>query len=215
MGTALAFSGAAGCATTAPGGRAAGASSTPGGKEGCPCRQQQAAGGGAAHGGVHGGCQHGGGSTHAGGGKHGGRMHGGGGMHDAEHDADRTLFHFLLDHRTAIRREVNMLPDGVETTTESDDPAVAQRIRDHVQSMRRRMEERRPIHQRDPLFAAIFASADQITMEVTPTPKGVRVIERSSSPRVVRLIQAHADVVSLFLERGHAEMRRDHPVPDQ
>jgi hypothetical protein len=63
------------------------------------------------------------------------------------------------------------------------------------------------------LFAAIFRSAEAITLTIEPTPKGVRVIETSRDPAVVLLIQAHAAVVSAFLEKGHAEMRRDHPVP--
>lgn len=131
----------------------------------------------------------------------------------AEGASDRALFHFLLDHRASIRRTVKMLPDGVETLTESDDPEIAQKIHEHVQSMRTRMEEGRPIHARDPLFAAVFASAGEISMSIEETPKGVKVVETSKNPRVVQLIQAHADVVTKFLEEGHAEMRKDHPVP--
>ncbi|WP_437943405.1 hypothetical protein WMF27_37460 [Sorangium sp. So ce281] len=132
---------------------------------------------------------------------------------DSAASSDMQLFHYLLDHRGQIRRKITMLPDGVETLTESDDPAVAQGIRDHVQAMRLRLEERRPIHARDPLFAAIFAHADRITMTTTSTDKGIRVKETSTSPEVVRLIQAHATVIDAFLANGRAEMHRDHPAP--
>lgn len=45
------------------------------------------------------------------------------------------------------------------------------------------------------------------------TPKGVKVIETSRDPYVARLIQAHAEVVSLFIENGRQEMMRSHEVP--
>lgn len=187
---------------------------------GCPCKRgghgkdaghgkaghagHGKAGHGAAAAGGHG--QRGGGCAACGG--HAAEQHGG-----PDHQADMGLFHYLLDHRAQIRREVKLIPDGVETITESDDPEVAQGIRDHVQAMRRRMEEGRPIHARDPLFAAVFQHADEIAMQVTPTEKGVRVVETSSAPQVVKLIQTHAAVVSLFLQNGRPEMHRDHPVP--
>jgi uncharacterized protein len=43
------------------------------------------------------------------------------------------------------------------------------------------------------------------------TEKGVRVVE--TSPYVVNLIQAHADVVSAFITNGRFEMMKDHAVP--
>ena len=129
-------------------------------------------------------------------------------------DDDRAVFHYLLDHRDVIQRQVTRLPDGVATVTESDDPAVAQHIREHTQAMYQRLQEKRPIHMRDPLFAATFANAEKVKMTIEPTAKGVRVVETSTDPQVVALIQAHADVVSAFVERGHEEVRKTHPVPN-
>lgn len=45
------------------------------------------------------------------------------------------------------------------------------------------------------------------------TEHGVRVIETSEEPYVVTLIQAHAEVVSRFVERGFQEARLNHAVP--
>ncbi len=129
------------------------------------------------------------------------------------HGDDHAGFHALLDARDRIRRDVTQLPDGVETLTESDDPAVAEAIRTHVRAMYARLEEGRPIHARDPLFAELFRHADAIAMTMEPTPAGIRVRETSTDPWVVKLIQAHADVVNRFLANGHAEMRRNHPLP--
>jgi hypothetical protein len=132
---------------------------------------------------------------------------------DEAHQKDMELFHFLLDHRKEITRTVNLRPDGIETLTESEDPAVTQKLQAHVASMYRRVEERRPIHARDPLFAEIFRHAEKIAMKLENTAKGVKVVETSKDPYVVKLIQAHAEVVNLFLKNGRAEMMRNHAVP--
>lgn len=128
---------------------------------------------------------------------------------------DRKWFHFLLDNREKIRRTIERRPDGVETVTESDDPEVASGIQTHVAAMHARVEERRGIHMRDPLFREVFRHADKISMEITDTDKGVRVVETSDDPYVASLIQAHADVVSRFIEHGHDEVRRDHDLPSR
>lgn len=143
-------------------------------------------------------------------GRKGGKMHGG---MDPEHRTDMEIFHFLLDNGDAITRTVTTIPSGVETVTESEDPEIAAKIREHVRSMYARVKEARPIHQRDPLFAEIFRHADAIDMEMTETAKGIEVRETSEDPYVVKLIQAHADVVTRFIENGRAEMHEDHPVP--
>lgn len=143
------------------------------------------------------------------------QRHGGGMMMDGDHRADMEVFHFLLDHRDAIERTVKELPDGVETVTESDDPEIASKIREHVRAMYRRLEEDRPIHRRDPLFAELFRHADAIEMTMEETDRGLRVRETSSDPYVVELIQSHARVVSAFIENGRAEMRKNHPVPQR
>lgn len=127
--------------------------------------------------------------------------------------ADQMGFHYLLAHRHQIRRTVTARPDGVETVTESDDPAVSKGIRSHVRAMKARLEDGRPIHARDPLFAAVFRHAHAITMRVEDTPHGVRVTETSGDPWVADLIKAHAEVVNRFLANGMDEMHRDHAVP--
>jgi len=129
--------------------------------------------------------------------------------------ADRELFHQLLRHRAAIRREVKRTEHGVETLTESDDPDVAALIQKHVASMKKRVEDDKPIHRRDPLFAEVFRYADKITVVYEKTEKGIRVTETSDAPYVVRLIQAHAEVVSLFIKNGFEEVQRNHDLPSK
>lgn len=127
--------------------------------------------------------------------------------------ADRDLFHELLQHRADIRREVKKTDHGVETLTESDKPEVAAAIQRHVASMEKRVKDKQPIHLRDPLFAEVFRHADQITFVYEKTDKGMRVTETSDDSYVVKLIQAHAEVVSLFIKNGFEEVQRNHDLP--
>jgi len=120
---------------------------------------------------------------------------------------------FLLINRAKIRRTVVNRPDGVETLTESDDPNVTAVLVWHVESMGLRVKEQRPIHVRDPLFAEMFRNAATLNMKVERTAQGVKVVETSTNAYSVKLIQAHAQVVSLFLENGPIEVRKNHAVP--
>ena len=134
-------------------------------------------------------------------------------MHDPEHMTDMRLFHALFDRRADIVRQVTVRPDGVEALTESRVPAVAAMLQEHVEAMIARVREARPIHRRDPLFRELFAHAAEIVVSYERTATGVRVVESSRDPYVVRLIRAHADVVTAFIANGRSEMMKDHPVP--
>lgn len=134
-------------------------------------------------------------------------------QHDQRHNADREVFQYLLANHGKIKRTVKELPNGVETLTESETPEVAAKIKEHVEWMTVRIKEANPIRMRDPLFAEIFKHTDKIEMQHENTEKGVRVTETSNDPTVVKLIQAHAKVVSSFVERGFAEAMKNHPVP--
>jgi uncharacterized protein len=146
------------------------------------------------------------------GGGRGGGMRGGM-MGDPSHMADMEVFQALLTHREKIRRTVTERPDGVVSVTESDDPAVAALIQSHVNAMYGRIKEARPIHQRDPLFRAVFENTDKIVMTHEMTPTGIKVTETSTDPWVADLIKAHAEVVNLFVKNGRAEMMKNHEVP--
>jgi hypothetical protein len=139
-----------------------------------------------------------------------GGMCGGGMGPGGDHRGDMMGIHALFARRDAIRRTVTQIPGGVRATTESDDPAVAAQLREHVQSMYARLKEKRPINTRDPLFAAIFENADKIHVQTEDTPKGITVTETSADPKVVSLVRRHAEVVSSFIANGMQEMMRSH-----
>jgi hypothetical protein len=134
-------------------------------------------------------------------------------MGDPAHAADMQLFHQLFDHRTEITRQVVNREDGIETVTESTNPEVTRLLQTHVAAMLARVKEQRPIHRRDPLFAELFRYADRIEARYEMTPAGVRVVETSQDPYVVKLIQAHAGAVSAFIANGRSEMMKNHPLP--
>ncbi len=134
---------------------------------------------------------------------------------DANFAADRDVFHFLLANRADIKRTVKGTKTGVETVTESDKPEVAKKIQEHVAAMHERVKSGKGIHLRDPLFAEIFKHHDKIAMTVEKTDKGVKVTETSDDPYVAKLIQAHARVVTKFIENGHDEAMKNHPLPEK
>jgi len=137
------------------------------------------------------------------------------GASDPSMKADQSLIRTLLTNRDQIKRQIKLLPNGIETLTETDNPRLRAILVKHVQSMKKRVEQVRPIHLRDPLFAALFRNAKKVTaMEVVATKRGVHVVETSNDPFTVKLIQAHAIVVSLFIKNGHQEVRKNHPVPN-
>lgn len=142
-----------------------------------------------------------------------GQNHGAGHGPDVAMRADQEVFHYLLEHHSQIRRTVERLDNGVRTLTESDNSAVAAKIKEHVAAMHERVKSGRGLRFWDPLFVAIFRNTSQISMQVEQTPQGVRVTETSADPFTVQLIQAHAEVVSQFVQRGFEEAHTAHPVP--
>lgn len=128
---------------------------------------------------------------------------------------DKSIFNALFRDHAKIRREVREIDRGIEATTESDDPAVAARLLDHVTAMKGRLETGRRVRQWDPLYVAMFDHGAKVELEIIATPKGVRVRETSTDPKVVALIKAHAKVVSAFASVGPEEAGREHPVPDE
>jgi hypothetical protein len=124
--------------------------------------------------------------------------------------ADMMALHFLFAHRDEIQRTVTEIPAGVRTTTQSDTPAVAAQLREHVRTMYARLKDHRPINAGDPLFAALFKNADKIDVRIQDTPTGLTVTETSSDAEVVSLIRRHAEVVNRFLANGMHEMMQSH-----
>jgi hypothetical protein len=132
---------------------------------------------------------------------------------DAAFAADRDTFHFLLENHKAIKRTVKKLANGVETITESDKPEVTKKIQEHVPAMYERLKSGKGVRYWDPLFAEAFKHGKKMKMTIENTKTGVKVVETAEEPSVVRIIQAHAEVVSKFVEKGFDEAHKEHAVP--
>jgi quercetin dioxygenase-like cupin family protein len=126
---------------------------------------------------------------------------------------DMQTIHALFGAHQQIKRTVKKLPNGVETMTESEVASVQVLLKEHVGAMYNRLATNQPIRQWDPLYAELFKQAGKIKMEILNTPKGIRVIETSTDPWVVSLLQAHAEGVSEFVNEGMAAMHKEHPLP--
>ncbi len=112
----------------------------------------------------------------------------------------RTLFQKHQD----IRRSVEELPNGIRTVTESDDPDVRVAIVTHVSQMIARLQTQRnpEVIIQSPTLDKLFEVAQQIETQIIPTETGVQVIQTSSNPDVVALLQTHAAEVSDLSSRG-------------
>jgi len=124
---------------------------------------------------------------------------------------DKDLWHELLGAHTQIRRTVRHTEGGVETLTESDDPAVATKIIEHATAMQARMRTGAQVRIWDPVFAELFAKHGAVTIEVTPTGKGVMIAESSADPEAVALLRSHAMGVSEFVRGGFKAAPRETP----
>jgi hypothetical protein len=165
-------------------------------------------------GGMSGGMKHGGMSGGMGTGmQHGGMaagmgMMGAGMQNDAASAADMRVVHQLIASHDQIKRTVTNLPNGIKTVTESDNPQVAQAIKEHVASMGKRLKDGRQFSMFSPTLPVLFQNRDKIHTEVTTTNNGAVVIQASSDAAVVTALQSHAVEVSTLSREGMAAMHR-------
>jgi uncharacterized protein (TIGR01244 family) len=121
---------------------------------------------------------------------------------------DRDTWQQLLsDHAKITRVLRHSEKDGVgivDSLTQSDDPDTAARIIDHARAMQARMKAGAPVRVWDPVFADLFERHANVTLEVTPTDSGVRIVESSRDPETIALMRSHAVGVSAFVRAGHA-----------
>ena len=131
----------------------------------------------------------------------------------ARHQHDQAVFHRLLALHERIQRELEYLPNGVRARTRADDPEIVALLHDHVPSMKQRLEENFGLRFWDPAFAELFAQHGKIRMELTLLPDGVLIEETSDDPNVVTLIQAHGQIINLFVAHGGAQAQQESPLP--
>lgn len=128
--------------------------------------------------------------------------------------SDRATIQNLIDNREYIQRTVEKTTRGIKTHTWSQQKQVSDWIVEHVNAMKKRMEDGNRIRQRDPLFVAAFDHAYLIDdFVVEKQTNGVKVTQTSRDRCTVDILHSHSEVVSGFIEHGRYEVRRNHPVP--
>ncbi len=129
---------------------------------------------------------------------------------------DMTTLHAMFAARDTITRTVKMLPNGAETTTESDHANVAALLKAHVPAMERRVHDDRPLPPMTfhPIFVELIKHAEDYTLTYEETDKGMKVTYNADDPFVVMLVQEHAKLVSRFIENGMGEIHKPYTLPN-
>jgi hypothetical protein len=143
-----------------------------------------------------------------------GRMNGmGRGMmarHDGATMAQMRDIHELFLNHDRITRTVTNLPDGIRTMTESTDPRIAQLLKDHVASMRQRVDTGDdpglPIESE--ALRSIFRNYEKIQTTVQAMSTGIVVTQTSRDQATAAALQQHASEVTDFVTDGTAAMHR-------
>ncbi len=117
---------------------------------------------------------------------------------------ERGDIHSLFFNHEKIKRTVTNLSNGIRTVTESDDPELAQTIRQHVADMGKRVEDGRnprlPIQ--SPTLNVIFKNKDKIKSVYEVTEKGIIVVQTSTDAETIKALQQHAAEVTDLADRG-------------
>ncbi len=127
---------------------------------------------------------------------------------DANSATDMGLVMDLVHNNAKINRTVTLLPDGITTVTESDDPKIAQAIKAHVASMSGRLKDGREFNIFSTTLPVIFDNADKIRSVVKMTDKGAIVTRTSTDAKLVAALQAHAGEVTELVNEGPAAFHR-------
>lgn len=117
-------------------------------------------------------------------------------------DHDRDVWMELLDAHASIRRTVWHTQTMVGAVTESDDPKVSAKIKEHTKAMQTRMKAGASVRNWDPVFKEMFEKHRAMKLEVVETEKGVRITEMSDDPEALALLRSHAMGVSEFIREG-------------
>jgi hypothetical protein len=103
-----------------------------------------------------------------------------------------------------IIRVVSNLENGIVTTTEAENKSLREAIVSHVTMMVTRLQEGKnpEVIIQSPTLDALFDVYEEIDTEIELTDMGIKVIQTSTNPKVIKLLQKHAAEVSDMSKRG-------------
>ena len=141
------------------------------------------------------------------------QQQGGGGGRMMGNRGNMQVIQRLLTNHEKVEMTVVNQENGVYVKSTSKDPQVASWIKDHVQSMMDLVESGGNIRMWDPIFAKLLQHRYDFEFDLDVIPEGIEITKTATSPCVIDLLQWHADVVQLFAQRGHAEAKKTHAIP--
>lgn len=115
---------------------------------------------------------------------------------------DMQIVHQLFAYHDQIRRSVEVIPGGVRTLTESDNPKIAALIQQHVASMHQRLKDGRWFAMMSRTLPILFQNADRYQRQSQPTPNGVTVNKTSDDADLAEVLREHAQEVTQFVQNG-------------
>jgi hypothetical protein len=110
----------------------------------------------------------------------------------------------MFNHFPEIFRSVENLPDGIRTTTGSENPIVLQALASHVSGMIARVEDGRDpqVFIQSPTLDIFFQRRDAIRTEIELTDDAIIVTQKSDDPELVEALHVHAAEVTAMADRG-------------
>ena len=103
-----------------------------------------------------------------------------------------------------IIRAVSNLESGIVTITEAENETLREAIVSHVTMMVTRLQEGKnpEVIIQSPTLNALFDVYEEIDTDIELTNMGIKVIQTSTNPEVIKLLQKHAAEVSDMSKRG-------------
>jgi len=123
--------------------------------------------------------------------------------------ADMSTYMELFSRHAELRRTVQLIPGGVRTVTEADDPALAAQLQAHVASMYARLNQGAEVSCMSSSLPALFRNSRRYRRSLTSTARGV--VETSDDPRITAAIRSHAAEVTGFVDDGMPAMMAGMP----
>ena len=120
--------------------------------------------------------------------------------------ADMSLYMDMFHRHTEITRSVEEIPGVVRTTTQSDAPDLAAKLREHVSSMYSHLGQGSEVMCMSQSLPTLFRNASGYRRQLTLTPTGVIAEETSDDPALTDAIRAHAREVTGFVRDGMPAM---------
>jgi hypothetical protein len=119
---------------------------------------------------------------------------------------DMSKYMTMFMRHGELRRNVEDIPGGVRTTTESDSPDLAAELQAHVSSMYAHLDQGAEVACMSSSLPTLFRRAADYQRQITFTAKGLVVEETAADPGLTDAIRAHAREVTGFVVEGMPAM---------